>query len=121
VTIAERGELATRNAKLEHLIREIRRAHYGRKSERIDDDQLALALEELETGAAKEEAKDEKANPNLKQERTRQRRASRAFNFEHLPHEDMANEPESKSCPCCGGTLHVIGEDTSRWLDKIPR
>ena len=29
-------------------------------------------------------------------------------------------EPESKSCPCCGGALHVIGEDTSRRLDKIP-
>jgi transposase len=118
--IAERDELAARNAKLEHLIREIRRAHFGRKSERIDDDQLALALEELETAAAKEEAKDEKANPNLKQTRARERRASRTLNFEHLPHDEVVIEPESKSCPCCGGTLHVIGEDTSRRLDKIP-
>jgi transposase len=118
--IAERDELAARNAKLEHLIREIRRAHFGRKSERIDDDQLALALEELETAAAKEEAKDEKAVPKLKQERARERRASRTLNFEHLPHDEVVIEPESKSCPCCGGTLHVIGEDTSRRLDKIP-
>jgi transposase len=118
--IAKCDELEARNTKLEHLIREIRRAHFGRKSERIDDDQLALALEELETAAAKEEAKDEKANLGLKQERTRKRRASRVLNFEHLPHEEVVVEPASKSCPCCGGTLHVIGEDTSRRLDKIP-
>jgi transposase len=29
-------------------------------------------------------------------------------------------EPESKACPCCGGELHVIGEDTSKRLDKVP-
>ena len=118
--IAERDQLAARNAKLERLIAEIRRAHFGRKSERIDDDQLALALEELETAIAKDEAKDEKADPDLKLEHARKRRASRALNIEHLPHEEVVIEPESKSCPCCSGTLHVIGEDTSRRLDKIP-
>jgi transposase len=45
---AERDQLAVRNAKLEHILAEIRRAHFGRKSERISDDQLALALEDLE-------------------------------------------------------------------------
>src|SRR6516165_2524804 len=59
--IAERDQLAARNAKLERLIAEIRRAHFGRKSERIDDDQLALALEELETSLAKSEAEADKA------------------------------------------------------------
>jgi transposase len=29
-------------------------------------------------------------------------------------------EPDSKVCPCCGGALHVIGEDTSKRLDKVP-
>ena len=29
-------------------------------------------------------------------------------------------EPESKACPCCGGDLHVIGEDVSERLDKVP-
>ncbi len=28
--------------------------------------------------------------------------------------------PDAKTCPCCGGELHVIGEDTSKRLDKIP-
>jgi hypothetical protein len=34
---AERDQLAARNAKLEHILAEIRRAHFGRKSERISD------------------------------------------------------------------------------------
>ena len=45
---AERDQLAVRTAKLEHIVAEMRRAMFGRRSERIDDDQLALALEALE-------------------------------------------------------------------------
>src|SRR5215470_1380761 len=72
----ERDQLAVRNAKLEEIVVEMRRAMYGRRSERIDDNQLAFALEELETEHAKIEAEAEKANPVLKTERTRQRRKS---------------------------------------------
>ena len=75
--LAERDQLAARNAKLEHLIAEIRRAYFGRKSERINDDQLALALEDLEAAIAKDEAKDEKVDPQLRTVRAQKRRASR--------------------------------------------
>jgi transposase len=44
--IVERDNLAVRIEQLEAIIAEIRRAHFGRKSERITDDQLALALDE---------------------------------------------------------------------------
>ncbi len=77
----ERDKLAARNERLVAIIKEIRRAHFGRKSERITDDQLALALDELETSLAKTEAEEEKADPALKTERTRKRRASRNENF----------------------------------------
>src|SRR5690349_10556781 len=46
---AERDQLAVRTAKLEYIVAEMRRAMFRRRSERIDDDQLALALEALET------------------------------------------------------------------------
>ncbi len=118
--VSERDTLAARNARLEAIIKEIRRAHFGRKSERITDDQLALALEELETSLAKAEAEDEKSDPALKTERTRKRRASRKESLDHLPHEEVVIEPDSKVCPCCGGDLHVIGEDSSKRLDKVP-
>jgi Transposase C of IS166 homeodomain len=45
--VAERDKLVVRNERLEAIISEIRRAYFGRKSERITDDQLSLALEEL--------------------------------------------------------------------------
>jgi transposase len=118
--VAERDNLAARNERLEAIIAEIRRAHFGRKSERITDDQLSLALEELEISLAKAEAEEEKADPALKTAATRKRRASRNETLDHLPHEEVVIEPESKACPCCGGELHVIGEDTSKRLDKVP-
>ena len=118
--VAERDQLATRNARLEAIIAAIRRAHFGRKSEKITDDQLALALDELETALAKTQAEEEKADRALKAERTKKRRASRDEILDHLPHEEVVIEPESKTCPCCGGELHKIGEDSSKRLDKVP-
>ena len=50
--VAEHKMLAELHAKLEQIVSELRRAHFGRKSERIDDAQFALALEDLETAAA---------------------------------------------------------------------
>jgi len=101
--VAERDKLVVRNTRLEAIIAEIRRAHFGRKSERITDDQLSLALEELETSLAKAEAEEEKTDPALKTAATRKRRASRNDNLDHLPHEEVLIEPESKACPCYGG------------------
>jgi transposase len=118
---AERIEILERlNTKLEHIVAELRRAQFGRKSERITDEQLALALDELETAAAKAEAEAEKADPERKAAGTRKRRASRDEKLDHLPHEEVVIEPESKTCPCCGGELHAIGEDVSKRLDKVP-
>jgi len=124
---AERAQLAERNAilerlttKLAHIVAELKRAQFGRRSERISDDQLALALDELETAAAKANAEAEKADPARKAAAARKRRASRDEKLDHLPHEEVVIEPESRVCPCCGGELHQIGEDTSKRLDKVP-
>ncbi len=118
--VAERDALVTRTARLEAIIAEIRRAHFGRKSERITDDQLSLALDDLETALEKMRAEEEKTDPVLKSKRSGERRRSRDQNLEHLPHEEVVVEPSSSVCPCCGGDLHKIGEDTSKRLDKVP-
>jgi transposase len=117
---ARATRLESANARLQEILAEMRRAQFGRKSERITDDQLALALEDLETAAAKVEAEVEKADPVVKAAAKKKRRASRTENFDHLPHDEIVIEPESKHCPCCSGALHVIGEDVSKRLDKIP-
>jgi transposase len=111
--------LQSANARLEQILAEIRRAHFGRKSERISDDQLALALEELETAAARIEAEVAKAKP--KTERTRRPRQTSGDSLDHLPHEEIVIEPAGgTTCPCCRGALHRIGEDTAKRLDKVP-
>ena len=53
---ALRAELADRNRRLEHLVRELRRAIYAKKSEKLHPDQLLLAFEELEGALAETEA-----------------------------------------------------------------
>jgi transposase len=40
--------LTARNERLDHIIAVLRRAQFGRSSERITDDQLNLALEDVE-------------------------------------------------------------------------
>jgi transposase len=39
---------------------------------------------------------------------------------EHLPRERIVY-PAPSACPCCGGTLHKIGEDVTETLELIPR
>lgn len=117
---ARNKRLETANDRLTEILAEIRRAHFGRKSERITDDQLALALGELETAAAKVEAEVEKTDPARKAASAKKRRASRNENLDHLPHVEVVIEPSSLICPCCNGELHKIGEDVSKRLDKQP-
>jgi transposase len=124
----ELDQLTARNQRLEAIIAEIRRAHFGRKSEKINDDQLALALEELETSLAKSETEADKAEDEAEKagkrsnagRRGNRRPRGRFPNLDHLPHVEEVIEPENKSCPCCGGALHVIGEDVSKRLDVVP-
>jgi transposase len=125
---AERDQLEARNQCLESILSEIRRARFGRKSEKINDDQLALVLEELETSLAKSEAEAdkveeeaEKAGKTANTGRRRKRRSRGGSpNLDHLPHVKEVIEPENKTCPCCGGALHVIGEDVSKRIDVVP-
>ncbi len=117
---AERDELTAANEKLHHLIAQLRRAHFGRKSERLNEDQLNLALEDLETASAKTEAGEEKKDEELKRTRTKKRRANRGSLPAHLPRIEQVIEPESTVCPCCGKAMHVIGEDRSERLDRVP-
>ena len=118
--IAERDRLGRQNDTLRHIIKGLQRARFGRSSEKLSDDQAQLAFEDVEAAVAKGEAEQEKTDATLKRARTTARRANRGHLPAHLPRVDVVIEPSVKSCPCCGGALHVIGEDTSERLDKIP-
>jgi transposase len=103
------------------LIRQLQRGQFGRRSEKLDPDQLQLGLEDLEqTAAAAEAAQEEVAARNSTPRTPRARRRNLGALPAHLPRIETLVDVEDKSCPCCGGALHVIGEDTSEMLDIVP-
>src|SRR5918997_3440635 len=106
---------------LQLLIRRLQRGRFGRRSERLDPDQLRLGLEDLEQTAAAAEAAQEAASRSSDAPRPpRVRRRNLGALPAHLPRVEVLVDVEDKSCPCCGGALHVIGEDTSEMLDIVP-
>jgi hypothetical protein len=102
--------------RLERILDQYIRRQYGRSSEKLPPEQMALGLEDVETGIAAALAKAES------QDATRVRRHSvkRGELPDYLPRVEIVIEHETKACPCCGGALHVIGEDKSERLDVIP-
>jgi transposase len=122
VETAETGRAAAEAEvdKLHLLIKQLQRALYGPRSERLDPDQLQLALEDGEQSLGTAEAVDEAAGGETKPKRRRTARRNRGALPKHLPREEVVIEPEQRNCPCCDGALHVIGEDVSEQLDVVP-
>src|SRR5688572_8321925 len=107
--------------KLRLLIRQLQRGRFGRRSEQLDPDQLQLGLEDLEqTVAAAEAAQEEAAARNSIPRPPRVRRRNLGSLPAHLPRVEVLVDAQDKSCPCCGGALHAIGEDITETLDIVP-
>ena len=118
--VTERDILLAQNDRLRHLLLQLRRLHFGPRSERLPEDQLQLGLEALEQAIAKEDAEAEKRDAALRRDNAARRRASRGSLPAHLPRIEVTLAPEDTACPCCRATMTVIGEDTAERLDVIP-
>src|SRR3954465_15614942 len=119
--LAERDAAQAEIEKLRLLIRQLQRGQFGRRSEKLDPDQLQLGLEDLEqTVAAAEAAREEAAARSGTPRAPRVRRRNLGALPAHLPRVEVLVDVEDKSCPCCGGAMHVIGEDASEMLDVVP-
>src|SRR5215217_446838 len=119
--LAERDAAQAEIEKLRLLIRQLQRGQFGRRSEKLDPDQLRLGLEDLEQTAATAEAvQEEVAARNSTSRPPRSRRRNLGALPAHLPRVEVLVDLEDKSCPCCGGSLHASGEDTSEMLDIVP-
>ncbi len=124
--LAERArhasELAERDSRLERimaLLQTLRRAQFGRRSEKLDPAQLNLALEDLEIAIAAAQADKDKQVRTRSTPRTTAA-TKRAPLPAHLPRIERVLAPDSTVCPCCSEALHLIGEDRSERLDVIP-
>src|SRR5713101_748715 len=118
--IGERDRALSQIDRLRHLLRQLSRAQFGRRSEKLDRDQLLLALEDIEQAVASNEADDDKRDAVAARARAEKRRANRGALPAHLPRVEVMIEPEDTDCPCCKAPMHVIGEETSERLDVIP-
>src|SRR5215472_14674182 len=118
--IAERDQALSQMDRLRHLLHQLQRAQFGRRSEKLDPEQLLLALEDVEQAVAGKEAAEDKKDPAGARARAEKRRTNRGALPAHLPHVDVTIAPEDTNCPCCREPMHVIGEETSKRLDVIP-
>ena len=118
-----RVELLTdTNRRLEHLVEELRRVIYDKRSEKRPLDDRQLAFEDLEGAVAEvEEAAAAAGAPGTSP--AARRRAPRR-NLGHLPKSleriERVIEPDSRQCPCGCGEMARIGEDRTERLDIVP-
>src|SRR5258706_7851761 len=117
---AERANLTEAQAEIERLrlvVQKLQRSQFGRRAERLDDDQLQLGFEDLTADIARVEATLPSEKGKTPASRSRTDRPSLPA---HLPREDMRIDLDQQTCPCCGGELHTIGETVSEMLDHVP-
>ncbi len=117
---AKVASLTEQNQRLEHLLNELRRAMFGKKSEKLHPDQLLLAFEELEGALA--EAEEETPASSTRPPRAKRPAAERNIGHlpAHLPRTYEVVEPESRLCPCGCGEMVKIGEDRTERLNIVP-
>jgi transposase len=105
----------------------MKRNRFGRRSEKLGDDTVQQASEDLEQAVAEQMAALEaatrppdpakaKTKPSTFEPSKRNRGALPA----HLPRVEVIVDIEDKACACCGGSLHQIGEDQAEMLDYTP-
>jgi transposase len=104
--------------RLTAIIAAFQRHRFGARSEKLDDDQLELALEELDAALSRVQAGLDAAAK--RSAGTRPRKANRGSLPAHLERIEQVIDVEDKACACCGGDLHVIGEDVAERLDIVP-
>jgi hypothetical protein len=111
--VGERNELAEQNERLQHLVLKLKRLKFGAKSERLPEDQLQLALGDVETAIAQLEAQGEKRDPERRREGIAKRRASRGALPADLPRGSDADAERYQLSLLPGG-------DDRDWSRRIP-
>ena len=120
------AELKALVEKLESQVADHRRTKFGPKSEKLNSDQLELALEDQETAIAETrqqiddvQDKIDQLDRTAKDDKPRNPRKPRTLP-ETLPRIERVIMPDSIACPCGCGDMVKIGEDRAERLDCIP-
>jgi transposase len=117
---ASRDELAALHAELLTELATLKHRMFGRRRERVSDDQVQLFGEDADPTSAIESASRPAAPVVPARGRKRGGGGRRRFPS-HIPRIEITNKNSGPTCcECCGGALKVIGEDRSERLDVIP-
>jgi transposase len=116
---SDRGRAQAEIDRLRQIVKVLQRSRFGRRSERLDDEQLQLGLEDLDADIARAEAGRPPEGPDKEQKR-RCTSDGRLSLPEHLPRAEVTVDIALDACPCCGGAVHEIGETVSEMLDHVP-
>ena len=117
--------------RLQFQLAGLKRNRFGRRSEKLADETLQPATEDLEqSGAAKMAGLEAPTNPAEPPPSRAQLPAAKTSGEPpkrnrgalpaHLPRVEVIVDVKEKVCGCCGGSLHQIGEDQAEMLDYVP-
>jgi transposase len=126
--IASNKALQAENQRLKDELASILQRLFGRRSEKLNPDQLKLIFDEAEAATAiladpilshVLDAPDEvaAAPPASSGRRTHPGRDPLP---EHLPRQRIEIRPEDTRCPCCQGEMRPMGEEITEELGRIP-
>src|SRR5471030_559918 len=108
--------------KLKVQLAVLRRARFGRSSEKLDHEieQLELLIGELEEDVAAQDARAGTTDPNTAAKQRQRRHPVRKPLPDHLPRETVIHEPAC-TCPGCGGTTLAGSATTSAKCSNTSR
>jgi transposase len=105
------------NARLEHLIKELHHALYGKKSEKLAPDDRQLCFEDLEVAVTETEEQQARLKDDAPHKKAKKPKRNLGNLPEDLPCIENIIEPDSILCPCGCGEIVQIGEDRTERLD----
>jgi transposase len=105
--------------RLQFQLAGLQRNRFGRRSEKLADETVQQATEDLEQSVAEKMAGLEAA-AKAKTPAGKPPKRNRGALPAHLPRVEIIVDMEDKACACCGGSLHQIGEDQAEMLDYVP-
>ena len=114
----ERAEARAEIDRLRHIVKLLQRNRFGRRSERLDNDQMQLGLEDVDADIA--QAETGLPDNSTTKEKAQDDTDGPAGLPDHLERQDVHLDIDAETCPDCGGAVHHIGETVSEMLDWVP-
>jgi transposase len=124
--LEEHEKLRRQNEFLAQRLDALLRQTYGRKSEKLNPDQLQLFIDGVRSDSEPvpvdpdDETPDSEEPPARIKKKKRGPHPGRAPLPDHLEREEIHLRPDNLDCPCCGHEMEPAGEEISEELGMIP-